>query len=60
VGKRGEFWLDKANDAFQPFRLDASRDWTLWGTVTRIVDAPVFPRRRQSSAKPSGTDVNRT
>ncbi len=60
AGKRGEFWLDKANDAFQPFRLDASRDWTLWGTATRIVDAPVFPRRRQSFPHPAGTNVNRT
>ncbi|HUP61627.1 MAG TPA: S24 family peptidase [Thermoanaerobaculia bacterium] len=40
----GEFWLDKANDAFNSVRLDAIRDWTLWGTATRIVDAPVPPR----------------
>jgi SOS-response transcriptional repressor LexA len=44
VGKQGEFWLDKANDAFDSIRLDASRDWTLWGTATRIVDTPLGAR----------------
>jgi hypothetical protein len=47
VGKQGEFWLDKANEEFHSVRLDASRDWTLWGTATRIVDAPILPRGRR-------------
>ena len=46
VGKQGEFWLDKANDAAQSIRLGGSGDWTVWGPATRIVDAPVLPRRR--------------
>lgn len=44
-GKGGDFWLDKANDEFPSIRLDASSDWTLWGTATRVVDTPVLPRR---------------
>jgi hypothetical protein len=44
AGKEGEFWLDKENDAFQSIRLDTTRDWTLWGTATRIVDTPVRVR----------------
>jgi hypothetical protein len=46
AGKDGEFWLDKANASFDPVRLDPIRDWTLWGTATRIVDAPILPRGR--------------
>jgi hypothetical protein len=45
-GENGEFWLDKENEAaFDSERLDADGSWTLWGTVTRIVDTPVHPRR---------------
>ena len=40
----GEFWLDKENGDSQ--RLERGGGWTLWGTVTRIVDTPVHPRRR--------------
>ncbi|HEY2091071.1 MAG TPA: S24/S26 family peptidase [Thermoanaerobaculia bacterium] len=39
-------WLDKANGAFSSERLDTSDAWKLWGTITRIVDTPVSPRRR--------------
>jgi hypothetical protein len=42
-GENGECWLDKENDAAE--RFDAAGGWTLWGTVTRIVDTPVHPRR---------------
>ena len=44
VEKRGQFWLDKANDAFDSIHLDASGGWTLWGTATRIVDTPIGTR----------------
>lgn len=44
-GENGEFWLDKENEAFKSERLDADGSWTVWGTVTRIVDTPVHPRR---------------
>lgn len=47
-GEQGEFWLDKVNEDFPSIRLDASRDWTLWGTATRIVDTPVAVRPRRS------------
>ncbi|HET8797236.1 MAG TPA: S24 family peptidase [Thermoanaerobaculia bacterium] len=47
-GENGEFWLDKANAAFNSIRLDISRDWTLWGTATRIVDTPVGVRSTRS------------
>ncbi|MCU1347103.1 MAG: hypothetical protein JWO56_133 [Acidobacteria bacterium] len=47
-GQRGEFWLDKENAAFEEIRLGReARDWTLWGTVTRIVDTPAPIRRRR-------------
>lgn len=42
-GERGEFWLDKENGESQ--RLEPGGGWKLWGTVTRIVDTPVHPRR---------------
>ncbi len=44
-GENGESWLDKENDAFVSERFDAAGGWTLWGTVTRIEDTPVHPRR---------------
>lgn len=44
-GANGECWLDKENGAFDSERFDAAGGWTLWGTVTRIVDTPVHPRR---------------
>lgn len=43
-GEDGEGWLDKENAASE--RFEATGGWTLWGTVTRIVDTPVHPRRR--------------
>jgi hypothetical protein len=46
-GDGGEFWLDKENESFASERLDAHGGWTLWGTVTRVVDTPVRPRRRR-------------
>jgi len=44
-GENGEGWLDKENPAFDAERLDADGSWTVWGTVTRVVDTPVHPRR---------------
>jgi Peptidase S24-like len=45
-GENGEAWLDKENPASSSERLEAGGAWKLWGTVTRIVDTPVRPRRR--------------
>jgi len=47
-GENGQFWLDKENEAFESERLDADGSWTVWGTVTRVVDTPVHPRRHRS------------
>ena len=47
-GDDGEFWLDKENEAFAAERLDADGSWTVWGTITRIVDTPVHPRTRRA------------
>jgi Peptidase S24-like len=44
--ERGEFWLDKENEVVSSIRLGGPGEWTLWGTVTRIVDKPVLARRR--------------
>jgi hypothetical protein len=44
-GKDGECWLDKENKAFDSERLDADGSWMVWGTVTRVVDTPVHPRK---------------
>lgn len=41
----GDYWLDKENEAFDSERLEAGGSWKIWGTVTRIVDTPVRPRR---------------
>jgi len=41
----GECWLDKENPVSPSERLDRDGGWKLWGTVTRIVDTPVRPRR---------------
>jgi hypothetical protein len=46
-GENGESWLDKENDAFDSERLEPGGAWKVWGTVTRIVDTPVRPRRLQ-------------
>jgi hypothetical protein len=46
-GDGGEFWRDKENASFPSERLDADGGWTLWGTVTRVVDTLVRPRRRR-------------
>lgn len=48
-GDDGEFWLDKENESSPSEQLDAHGGWTLWGTVTRIVDTPVRPRRLRRS-----------
>jgi Peptidase S24-like len=48
-GENGEYWLDKENEAFRSERLEAGGAWTVWGTVTRIVDTPVRPRRPRRS-----------
>ena len=45
-GEDGEVRLEKENTSFDAERLEANGAWTLWGTVTRIVDRPVRPRRR--------------
>jgi hypothetical protein len=44
-GENGEYWLDKENASFHSELLEAHGGWTLWGTVTRIVDTPMRPRR---------------
>ena len=44
-GENGEHWLDKENEVFASERLETGAAWKLWGTVTRIVDTPVPPRR---------------
>jgi phage repressor protein C with HTH and peptisase S24 domain len=46
-GDDGKFWLDKENESSPSEQLDAHGGWTLWGTVTRIVDTPVRPRRKR-------------
>jgi hypothetical protein len=46
-GDNGEVWLDKENESFHSEHLDAHGGWKLWGTVTRLVDTPVRPRRRR-------------
>jgi SOS-response transcriptional repressor LexA len=42
----GEVLLRKTNPRFPPVRLADPGEWKLWGTVTRIVEAPVELRRR--------------
>ena len=37
--------LVKSNADYAPVVLGASNDWTMWGTVTRVVEAPVPLRR---------------
>jgi hypothetical protein len=44
-GENGEVWLDKENESFPSEQLGSHGGWKLWGTVTRIVDTPVRPRR---------------
>lgn len=38
--------LEKSNPTFPAIHLGAPDEWTLWGTVTRIVEAPVELTRR--------------
>lgn len=38
--------LEKSNPTYPPIPLGAPDEWTLWGTVTRIVEAPVELTRR--------------
>jgi len=44
-GENGDVWLDKENESSDSERLEAHGGWTLWGTVTRVVDTPVRSRR---------------
>jgi phage repressor protein C with HTH and peptisase S24 domain len=37
--------LRKSNPSYKPISLAGRDDWTLWGTVTRIVEAPVELKR---------------
>lgn len=37
--------LRKSNPAYQPIPLGTPDEWQLWGTVTRVVEAPVQLRR---------------
>jgi hypothetical protein len=39
--------LRKSNPQYADVVLRANDKWTLWGTVTRIVEAPIDPKRRQ-------------
>lgn len=42
----GKPMLRKSNPTYEPISLADRDDWTLWGTVTRIVEAPVELKRR--------------
>jgi hypothetical protein len=40
----GRLSLRKTNPEFAPIELGAQGEWTLWGTVTKVVEAPVALR----------------
>lgn len=44
--EKGAPSLRKTNPDYEPIALGAPEEWTLWGTVTRIVEAPVELKRR--------------
>lgn len=43
--ERGRYWLDKHNTAHRSVALGHPDEWTLWGTATTIVEAPIERRR---------------
>src|SRR5690348_11221360 len=44
--ENGKAFLRKSNPDYARIALGEPDEWTLWGTVTRIVEAPVELRRR--------------
>jgi hypothetical protein len=44
TNEEGKLSLRKSNPEFAPIILGAQSEWTLWGTVTKVVEAPVALR----------------
>jgi hypothetical protein len=42
-----QFWLEKENEAFHRIRLDPAGGWTVFGTVTRLVERQIERRSRR-------------
>jgi hypothetical protein len=43
--ERDQYFLDKHNTEHAPIALGHASDWVLWGTATKIVEAPIERRR---------------